>query len=152
MIEVHRTYDLVAVRELMRHPRIYSNSVDDGCPSPEKLVLSGDSRFIYLLVRNNQEVLGFFILVPYNLVCYGFHASFLPSAWGPPAFTAGLMFLSWVWLNTPAWRLTAEIPAFNSLALRYARRLGLTRYGVNPHSFLKGGKLYDQVLMGASRR
>jgi hypothetical protein len=31
------------------------------------------------------------------------------------------------------------------------KAMGLKQYGVNEASFLKGGKLWDQVLMGISR-
>jgi RimJ/RimL family protein N-acetyltransferase len=58
--------------------------------------------------------------------------------------------IAWMSENSPARRIVASIPATNPAAIALARRAGLEEYGRNRRSFLKRGRLVDQVLLGIS--
>ena len=79
------------------------------------------------------------------------HVSMLPQALGPRAREAGVAVVPWLWEHTPALRLVCHISAANTLAIRYAERMGLEQYGLNPKSWMKDGKLHDEVLLGISK-
>jgi hypothetical protein len=57
----------------------------------------------------------------------------------------------WIWHNTPCRRLITNVPADNRLAFQFALSAGMEPYGKNEDSFLKGGKLLDQICLGISR-
>ncbi len=57
----------------------------------------------------------------------------------------------WAWKNTPATRVVTKVPAFNRIALRFARRAGMTQFGINETSYRKNGTDHDQVLLGVTR-
>jgi RimJ/RimL family protein N-acetyltransferase len=139
------------IREILRHPRLYDACADDFAPARENFVPREDLESIYLLVKDGGEVLGLFALAPMNQVCYEIHTRILPAGWGKRAKEAALAVIPWVWANTSARRLTTCVPSYNRLAIRFAERAGMTRYGVNPRSWQKGGELFDQVLLGISK-
>jgi RimJ/RimL family protein N-acetyltransferase len=53
--------------------------------------------------------------------------------------------------NTTAQRIVGAIPAYNRLAVQVVKRAGMEQYGLNPGSFMKHGKLEDQILYGISK-
>jgi RimJ/RimL family protein N-acetyltransferase len=57
----------------------------------------------------------------------------------------------WLWANTPCLRAVTNVPSDNPIAYRFGSRAGLKEYGRNPRSFLRGGVLRDQILMGISK-
>jgi hypothetical protein len=95
-----------------------------------------------------------FCFFPENEVCWSVHVALLRGT--PRAVTrqAGREVMAWLWANTPCRRLVASVPASNRAAVRYGldvEGMNLVPFGVNEKSFMKGGKLWDQVLMGRSR-
>jgi RimJ/RimL family protein N-acetyltransferase len=49
-------------------------------------------------------------------------------------------------------KLSANIPSFNSGALRYARIMGFKKQGENSNSFKKDGVLYSMIQLGITRK
>jgi hypothetical protein len=83
------------------------------------------------------------MLVPANSICWEIHTCLLPHAWGERApRCAGDAALG---LDEHAWRrIITNVPADNRLAFHFALEAGMTVYGKNEDSFLKGGKLLDR--------
>jgi RimJ/RimL family protein N-acetyltransferase len=144
-----RTFDYELVGAIMRHPSLYQ--ADDFSPRREDYNPDENPLICYVLVEDAGEVLGLFILAPQNHICWEIHTRLLPCAWGERAAAAAKGILEWVWANTPAQRLVTFCPAYNRLAIRFAKRAGMTEYGRNPQSWQKDGRLHDQVLLGISR-
>jgi RimJ/RimL family protein N-acetyltransferase len=90
------------------------------------------------------------MFIPRNAVCFEVHLGFLPSGWGLAEKTAKLA-IGWIFSNTRCQRVFASIPEYNRLTLRLAKSAGMEEFGVNKASFLKDGKLRDQILMGLSK-
>jgi hypothetical protein len=59
--------------------------------------------------------------------------------------------LEWIWTNTPCRRIVTGVPQGNRLAFRFAVAAGMEQYGVNEASFLRGGRMLDQICLGISR-
>lgn len=146
-----RTHDREVVRAVMAHPRIYPHIADDGCPPATEFEPLEHPGVWYVLVRDEGRPLGLFVFVPQNSVCWEVHTCLLPWAWGRPAAIAAAEMARWIWEHTPCRRIVTSVAAYNRLALRFAERAGMTEYGRNPASWLKDGKLHDQVLLGMSR-
>ena len=151
MITVERTFDYSLVREVMTHPKVWPHVTDDGSPPKEAFRLIESDYVIYLLAKDGDEVLGVWVLVPHNTVCYEVHTCMLPSAWGARAREAALIAIQFVWGCSSCARLVTNVPEYNRLALRFAKAAGMTEFGRNPRSFLKDGKLWDQIMLGISK-
>lgn len=146
-----RTHDMATVRWIMTEPSIYRNIVDDGCPPSSEFQPADHPSIWYVLVRDSETPLGLWMLVPHNSFCYEVHTCLLPVARGQRARLAAGEFLAWVWSNTPCERLVTSVPAFNKLALKFAKEAGMVEYGINPQSFKRHARLFDQHLLGMSR-
>ncbi len=146
-----RLDDLNVIAETITHPRIYPLVSDDFSPSRESFIPSDHPSLYYLGAWDQQEYLGLWMLAPANSICWEVHTCLLPHAWGRRAVEATIGAIEHVWTETQCSRIITSVPAFNSLALRLAERAGMTRYGVNPKSFLKNGSLIDQILLGISK-
>jgi hypothetical protein len=144
-----RSFDYSLIGEIMRHPRLYQ--ADDFSPAREDYRPPENESIYYMLVRDGEELLGLFVLYPQNAVCWEIHTRLLPCAWGARAAEAAKGILEWLWTNTPAVRLVTSAPGNNRLAIRFAEAGGLSRFGRNPASYLKNGKLHDQILLGISK-
>lgn len=152
MIRFERTRDLSLVRAILTDEAIWRHIVDDGGPDARNWQPCDHPGIWYVLVRDaHKALLGIYAFYPQNAICFEIHTAFLPHAWGPATTAAGREIFAWMWASSPALRIVANVPADNRLVLRYAERSGMTRYGVNKASFLRGGRLHDQILLGISR-
>jgi RimJ/RimL family protein N-acetyltransferase len=106
-----------------------------------------DERIIYL-----YEPPGFLALfVPDSFASYLAHINVTPQMRGKQGIDAGKRAIEWTWSNTEKRRIWGAISADNVRAIRYAKLCGMKVFGRNEKSFMKNGKLTDQVLLGVSR-
>jgi|SRR5579872_80790 len=150
-LSFERTKNYNLIRSIVSHPEVYKHVADDFSPKREDWVPIENDAVFYLLVKDGEEVLGVFTLVPHNAICWEVHTCFLPSAWGPRIKDAGRGGHEWIFANTECRRITTEVPEYNRIALRYAKQNGMEQYGVNPKSFMKTGTLHDVILLGVSK-
>lgn len=146
-----RTEDMSLVRTVMVNPAIYPHISDDGSPPAEEFQPVDHPSIWYVRVDEGGDLLGLFMFVPHGVACWEVHTCLLPSAWGDHARAAGFGVIEWIWGNTPCCRIITNVPNCNRLALRFAQAAGLENFGVNEKSYLKNGKLYDQIMLGISR-
>lgn len=146
-----RTHDLVLVKFIMTHSKVWPMITDDLAGNPEDFQPVDHPATYYLLAKDGEHLLGVWVLNPENSVCWDVHTCLLPSAWGPIARQAVKEAMDWVWEHTQCRRVVTKVPYFNRVALRFAKLAGMVEYGVNPLSYLKHGVLHDQVLLGISR-
>lgn len=150
MIRFERSFDYELIRRIITHDKIWPHISDDGSPAPDEYQPVESEAVWYVLAFDDLEILGLWMLHPHNSICWEIHTCLLPSAWGERALIAGRMLPDWIWEHTPCRRIITNVPAYNRVALAYAKRTGMQEYGVNPASFLRAGKLWDQVLLGIS--
>lgn len=148
-IEFERTRDLELVRRAIAFDgRVWSASTDDSAPAAREWRPSADERILHIVASDAGSDAALFTLLPQNSVCYEIHVT---RAFGRGAARAHREVFAWAFENTPATRIVASIPADNPIAIRAARRAGMREYGRNPASFLRGGKLHDQILFGVTK-
>lgn len=150
MVRCDRTFDLALIKRTMTHRRIYPYICDDGAP-PAEAFSPIDNPLIYYLQMSDSEHLGVFMLHPHNTVCFEVHTCLLPHAWGETARQCTREGTRWMFDNTPCRRIITNVPQYNRLALKLALESGMSQFGVNPKSFLKDGKLCDQIMLGISK-
>ena len=150
MIRFERTHSMDLVRKVMCHPMLYPHLIDDGCPPPEEFYPHDVPTFWYVTVYDDDELLGLWMFTPQNAVCWEVHTCLLPCSWGIRAREAAQRMATWIWNHTQCRRIVTTVPSRNRLALRFAEDAGMRQFGVNEKSFLKDGKLQDQILLGLS--
>jgi hypothetical protein len=151
MIEFERTTDYALVRAILTHPAIYPHITDDGCPAADQFQVLEHPSIWYVLVRDGAEVLGLWMFAPQGAACWEVHTCLLPCAYGDRAKQASRAMAEWIFTHTPCQRIVTTVPAYNRLALRFAERAGMTRFGTNERSYLKGNTLHNQILLGLSK-
>ena len=155
MLTFERSQDYNLIRSILQHPQIYPYISDDGSPSAEDFQPVESDAMWYVLVREQlrdrkQRLLGLWLFVPQNTVCWEVHTALLPDAWGPLGHEAAREMAKWIWEHTPCKRIITNVPEPNRLALHFAKEAGMEEYGVNSKSYLKKGRLFDQHCLGMS--
>jgi len=149
-VTFERTADYALIKSIITHPEIYPLVADDFSPRPEFWEPIQNDEIWYVLAKEDKP-LGLFALIPDNKICWKAHPCLLPETRGKMSREITKQFVQWLWQNTPCRRLIAEIPEFNRVVIKYAVDCGMTQFGVNEKSLLKGGILHDQVMLGISR-
>jgi RimJ/RimL family protein N-acetyltransferase len=150
-IFIERSFDYVLIKAIMSHPGVYRNLVDDFSPAAADFRPIESDLIWYLVAWDGNQLLGLWMLVPQNGICCEIHTVLLPHAWGDRARRAANEALAWIWTNTPCRRIITNVPAENRLAYHFALAAGLEVYGTNEASFLRNGRLQDQICLGISR-
>ncbi len=140
-----RTQDLELVRRVVLDPSVLPGVVDDGM---DVAAWTPPAHGIYLKIG---DLLGIFCLVPMSTATIEAHTMILPAGRGPLALDATRAAMQWVWDNTRFERIVTQVPDYNRAARMLAIKTGMTEYGYNPGSYLKGGKLMGIHLLGVSR-
>lgn len=146
--------DLHMVQDIFTHESVYPLISDDGSLSPEafretenlKTVL--ESKSIYVLAPNRYSITIFF---PCNSNTFELHTMVLPEGRGKMAIKGAADAFEWMFLNTKCLKIITYVPTFNRAAKVMARMVGFVIEGCNRKSFLKGGVLYDQTLLGITK-
>jgi hypothetical protein len=154
----NRTTDYELVRRILTRRRMYEWMGDDYAPPVEQFQVNTDPRIWYVLASDEWRAIGLFCFFPENEICWAAHVALLRGTHPRLTHRAGWEVVRWLWNNTPCLRLTAKVPACNRAAVRFGLGpMGLKLIGptleqsVEPLSFMKGGRLVDQILMGRSR-
>jgi RimJ/RimL family protein N-acetyltransferase len=149
-----RTRDMDVVREIITHPRIWPNVIDDFSPPREEFQPIASESILYILPKEDERVLGVICFAMLSHIVFEIHPVLLPETWWEfgKAKEATLGAMDWIWKNTDCQRIVGYVPLLrHRTKLRFPPKLGMVQYGVNPKSFLKGGVLVDQVMFGLSR-
>lgn len=146
-----RSTDYQLIKTIITHPRIWEHATDDFGPKPEDWQPPQSELVWYVLAKDGAEVLGLFMLVQENAVCWKVHTCLLPTAWGKRARQAAREGAQWVFENSKCLRLITDVPEYNTLALRFAHMGGMTQFGVNPKSYQKNNILQDVYMLGISK-
>ena len=115
-----RTTDYELCGRIMRHKRIWGAISDDGSPAVQDFRPYEHEAMWYVLVKEEAVVLGLFLFVPQNFICYEVHTCLLPRAYGLVAKQAGRGVAEWMWANSLAHRIVTNVPENNRLALQFA--------------------------------
>jgi len=154
VITFGRTQNYELIREILTYPRIYPYISDDySPPASEYQPVKHDAVWYVLALdvhTNGHDLLGLWMFVPQNGVCWEVHTALLPCAWGDVGLAAAQLLPAWIWEHTPCRRIITNVPATNRLAFHFAIKAGMEIYGTNRASYLKNGALCDQTCLGIS--
>ena len=140
---------MALVRHVLRAPWVYRGSSDDFAPPPDEWQPNADERIWYVTALEEFGVVGLLTFVPRSRILFEIHAALLRSRTerGTAILTAAL---AWMFANSPARRIVAEVPECNHLAVRLAGR-AMKQYGVSEGAFMKNGSLQNLICFGVSK-
>lgn len=148
VMELTRTHDMELVKAIMAHPAIWPHIHEDGVSEPDPLDHEG---FHWLLVSDGSPA-GVFLAHPQRALCWEVHTALLPRIWGAGSAMAARMLLAYLFHEVGCAKVVTNVPATNRAALRFAKASGMRVEGTNRASFLKGGELLDQIMLGITRK
>jgi len=151
MFTFTRSADYGIILSVMTHPKVWPHIIDDFSPAVAEFKPVKHPDIWYVLLHRNGLLLGLFMLVPHSVVLWEVHTCLLPTCWGDLAHKAAIELVQWLWDNTSCRRLITNVPAYNRLALAFAKSAGLEQFGLNERSFLKNGKMHDLHMLGVSK-
>lgn len=153
MIRLATKEDRDLVNSIFNDPAVIEHICDDAS--------SGNRPFDFGPLMGTPESAGpFFLtngstavcfLMPMNGTTLDLHSAILPSSRGKQAIQIGHEVIRWIWENTRYIKLLTWIPASNVPAYAFARKCGFAVEGRATMSFMKNGKLQDQILAGLSK-
>lgn len=143
-----RTEDEMLIASILTHPSILPHITDDGTTMLTNLI---NPNLFWITVYDRDELLGMFLSHPHNTATYESHTCLLPNAYGPRAVEAAHEYIKWMFRWTACQKLITNVPEYNKLALRFARKVGGVLEGVNRSSYLKNDILMDQYVLGITK-
>lgn len=149
MIRFERTKDYGLIKRVMTDPGVYPKITDDFSVSAEQFEPIQSDLLWYVAAWDNEQLLGVFLLAPRNGIEYQVHNYLLPGS-RRLALKVARLGLAWAWENIKCRRIIGVTPAHETAALKVAAAAGMTRFGLDEKSLMRGGVLYDQVYTGAS--
>jgi hypothetical protein len=145
---IERTYDIEEINYVLKHPNVKGFIEDDFSQDVEYPMLD---IVYYLAARENDIIAGMFVVLPINGVTVDAHSAMLPGFYGDKAREAGRLAIRWVFESTGFLKINGSTPDYNKRALRFSEDIGFKREGINKKSYMKNGKLYDQIYFGVER-
>lgn len=133
------------IKEVITHPDIYPRLTADDSPPPEEWEPRPDR--IYL-VGWDEEPFGVTSFAPKSSIVYNAHFQVIPEYRKSHAIDFAKECIRWLWDNTKAKKIVAEIPEFHQNVIHFGHKVGFVVEGINSKSFLKDGKLHNQIYLG----
>jgi hypothetical protein len=151
MIHFERSADYDLVKRIITHPRLYRYLADDCSPPASEFEPQRHPAIWYVIVHDDEDLLGLWMFVPQNGICWEVHTALLPCAWGERGQLAARLLPTWMWHASACRRIITNVPENTRLALHFAYKAGMEVFGINRDSYLKNGVLEDQVMLGISK-
>jgi len=133
--------------EIFVHPEIYETITDDFSVAPEDFDLKPD---IALVSYVNGSPAGCVALRSINGVKMEVHVQILPE-YRYTSLLLGHEMMAWIWENTSAQKLVAEIAFKYENVKRYAEKMGFKVEGICTKGVQIDGALMNQWIMGVSK-
>ena len=147
-MKLQRIHDMNLVDGILNHPLVAPSLTD----SEDWNVMVDHPSIHYLLVLSDEnEVLGLYVLIPFNSVTLSVHSAFLPEGYGYGTKKAGELCKEYIFDTLQMQKLITQVPAYNIHAKGYAQRQGLKMEGTLVKAYSHHDKLYDIYLFGLTR-
>lgn len=139
------------VNALMRDPENYPFIIDDSCPPPEEfdaIEILKDQRTYVLGWHKGGLLVGLWFAVPWNAIMYQAHICMSSAYRGKATVEATEDAIRWMFQGTKCRKVIALVPDYHIRMKMTMKALGFEREGKLRNSFLKDGKLVDEVIYG----
>lgn len=144
--------DYPLIRRLLTDMRCYRRIINDSAPPVDAFQVGPFPDVVYVVASTGWGPLAVFLMIGKIPHEAEIHFSMTPAAWGQSERVAKA-FLEWVWRETSVNTLIAEVPSYNSLALRLAKLVGFQDAGMRKfYAGKKHGKYFDLIVLTLERQ
>lgn len=151
MIKVEPTNDMHLIREIMISDEIWDCSVEDGTKK-EGFYPSFDNMSVWFLCTVDGKVAGSILAHNDNVTTIKIHPYIL-SNYRVKSRIIIKEFFKWFLCNAKfASKIIVSIPFSRKVVYNFAKKVGFVDEGINRESYLSGGTLYDQWMLGITRK
>jgi len=98
-----------------------------------------------------ETLMGVFLVFLDTPTTISVHIAILKKYRGIKTISAVREFMSWFIGAKSLYKLNAEVPEYNTTAIKLAKHFGFTEEGTNKKSIMKNGKLINQVRLGITK-
>jgi hypothetical protein len=125
------------------------SSDDSDIQDPEVAIncILDDPRIVALMPHKNAM----FLFVAMNHILFEVHVAIIKGDTRKNFIRYGRKVLEYMFNDTSCQKVVANIPTYNRPTAIYAGNIGFEREGLLTESFLKDGKLHDQVVFGLKK-
>ncbi|MFZ2998923.1 MAG: GNAT family protein [Undibacterium umbellatum] len=148
-MKLERTHDMKTVKDILSHPAIFPHIHEDGL---NEIVPPDSGAFHWMLISDKEGAAGVYMVHYHNQSCVEMHTCLLPRIWGAKANDSVKLLSKYLFHQLGVKKVITNVPDYNKLALRFAKVNGMKIEGVNRESYLKDGKLIDQIMLGMTRK
>jgi len=132
--------------EIIKHDAMWDYLTDDGSVAREDYKIP--EAWMNVVGYVDESPAAFVCIVPLNYVTADIHFGVHPD-YRDMSKELGTSILAWIWDNTEVLKLVAQTHA--DTVRDFALQVGFEIEGINAMSFMKNGKLIDQVYLGVKR-
>ena len=146
---VERSYNEQDIKSVITNPDIYPRLCNENSPKPEEWRPARGR--IYLVGKVDNVAIG---VTSYNRktdVQYIVHFQVIPEYRKSHAIEFAQQSISWLFENTDAQKIVAEVPEFHENVVKFSLKVGFEIEGKNKQSVLKEGRLFDQYYLGLTK-
>jgi hypothetical protein len=145
---IKQTYDIDLIKRIFCEPEIYERIRDDGSPEAKDFNPVDPSNYVYYLTDDSESCLLY--LSWKNCVTLDGHIQILKNHRNN-AMEFGKLAKQWIWDNTKARKIEVTIPDIYPDVLQFIQKQGFIVEGLSTNSYLKNGKLHNQVNLGLEK-
>lgn len=149
-MKITRTFDVDLAYAIATTPDIWDTIAEDG-QDPAGYVPDVESA-CYLVVREDGKLIGLYIFRRVNAITTEIHPMVLPKHRKQYSIAASKAVIAWFWENAP-WcqKIIGWVPTLYPNVRKHGEAVGFELEGTNVQSYMKGGEVYDQWLLGLMR-
>lgn len=138
------------VHRVLSHPSVFYSASDDGIEEftmeYSEAILS-EKKTICLMPHKNT----FFLFSPMNYIMYEMHVAIIEGDTRKKGFKHAIEASRWIFENTPCQKLISHINVEHLRAIMFASICGMKEEARLKDATLKGGRLHDVVILGATK-
>jgi RimJ/RimL family protein N-acetyltransferase len=145
--------DADALRAIYCDPKVLPYITDDGLKADtfDFSMIAGSPIAVFIIASDEKGDAGTFLFYPVNTVMYELHTAFLPGRRGKDVVEAARLAREYIFNETPCRKVITYVPFDNMPAYVMARKCGMVVEGLIRRSYLRGGELLDQYILGISK-
>ena len=151
MIYIDRIYDTQLPEIVVGELWDYLKDDSEIYPEDYQVPMDEDHRW-YVSIEDN-EVIGVYYVHRVNHITWQIHTHVRKKHWGSgKTVPHAKAIVEFVFNETGAHKLIATIPESAPQVLDYAKHTGFIEEGRRTSSYMKDGKIYDEILLGITRK
>lgn len=139
------------VREILTHDDIFQEIKSEHIPDKESLLFPFHKETYWLTDDDQGTPIGLTFFYPIIHQVYTGHIYLFKKYRGRRGVKFGKESIEWIFNNTDCIKIQGWTPVTDKHVIRFNKLIGLKKEGISENSYMKNGKLIDQIIFGESK-